>query len=101
MNVVIATDTAELTDAGNLTQLQVTAPEAASLESIDNILREGALGSVVDTHAYLDIEALRRRRVELGLIDDDAYDGMIEYAAKKGWVSDDGGAVRAHIERVG
>jgi len=28
----------------------------------------------------------------------DAVDGMLAYAASKGWVDDDGGAIRAHVE---
>lgn len=51
-----------------------------------------------DGHAWIDAEALRSWP---GPAQDPAYragiDGMLGYAAKKGWMSDDGKRVRAHI----
>lgn len=61
------------------------------------------LGRLDGEHAWLDVAALRRcAGVNIG---DDVragweagFDGMIAYASSKGWTN--GGAVRAHVERV-
>jgi hypothetical protein len=60
----------------------------------------GDLGRVPDdTHAWISIQELRSASGR----DDVAswrsgFDGMVDYAASKGWVSDDGSELRAHIE---
>lgn len=52
-------------------------------------------------HVWIDVARLR----EAGLAGTDApdfgerFDGMIAYAAKKGWLDESGERVRAHIER--
>lgn len=61
----------------------------------------GSLGRPADAgHVYVEIEAL------LGLVperrDEPAwrkgFDGMVAYAATKGWMDDTGTAIRGHVE---
>lgn len=102
MNVIVTPEDVELAEPDNLNQLQVSSPETLTLGTIDTILRRAALGRVDHDHdhAYLDIDALRRRHTELVVTDGADFDQMVGYAAKNGWTSMDGTAVRAHIVRT-
>lgn len=62
----------------------------------------GPLGRLDGNHAWLHIEMLRDAAAE-GVHADAAewrasFDQMIAYATGKGWVSDDGRDVRAHVD---
>lgn len=60
-----------------------------------------AVGKIDDDgYAWVEVAALRELAADLA---DDAkwneeFDAMVSYAGSKGWVSDDGGSVRAHCE---
>jgi hypothetical protein len=56
------------------------------------------LGTVEGEHAWLDPAAVTALAGEVGQRWRADFDAMIAYAASKGW-TDDGGRVRAHIER--
>ncbi len=88
---------ATVVDAANLRQLH------AEFRGVDDVaagpaLGAAGLGTVDGDHAWLDVAALRAAG-------DGSpewlsgFDGMLEYAAGKGWTSADGSAVRAHIVR--
>jgi hypothetical protein len=52
-------------------------------------------------HAWIELESLKAAaagHVPDGWIAD--FDEMVAFAASRGWLSDDGRAVRAHVERV-
>ena len=52
-------------------------------------------------HAWVDVEAVRRAAAgRVGARWDADFAGMIDYARAKGWLSDDGTAIQAHVERV-
>ncbi len=54
-----------------------------------------------DGHVAVRIDAVRRLAAgRVGAAWDDDFAGMIAYAQKKGWVTDDGEAILAHIERA-
>lgn len=83
---------AAVADAANLRQLH------AEFRGVADDQAAAALGSVDGDHAWLDASALRAAG------DGSAqwaagFDGMLAYAAGKGWASPDGSAVRAHIVR--
>jgi hypothetical protein len=88
---------ATVVDAGNLRQLHAEfrgVPDAAA----GTALTAAGLGTVDDDHAWLDVAALRAA----GNGSPEwlaGFDGMLEYAAGKGWTSTDGSTVRAHIVR--
>jgi hypothetical protein len=87
-----------LADADRLDRLQATCagdPGSARYE-------DGACAPGPDPdHVWVDVEWLRRNGT--AQVDDptfgDQFDGMIAYAARKGWLDDTGTRVRAHIER--
>ena len=53
-----------------------------------------------DGEALIDVEAVRR--LAAGSVSD-SWEGdfraMLDYAGSKGWISDDGASIRAHVER--
>jgi hypothetical protein len=54
-----------------------------------------------DDHVWVSID--RVRELAAGAVDDSwagAFAAMLAYAETKGWLSDDGGALRAHVEWV-
>lgn len=52
-------------------------------------------------HAWVDVEAVRRAAGgRVGARWDADFAGMLDYARAKGWLSEDGTAIQAHVERV-
>ena len=52
-----------------------------------------------DEHAWVRVDAVRR--LAEGRVPDDwpsRFDGMLRYAASKGWLDGEGSAIRAHLE---
>jgi hypothetical protein len=52
-------------------------------------------------HAWIELDALKAAaagRVSDGWIDD--FEAMVAFAESRGWLSEDGRQVRAHVERV-
>jgi hypothetical protein len=95
----IAADRAELVEPENVkafsVQSDLTGPElvvAVEKAGIGSVLPDGE-------HVMVEVSAIRRLAgaVPAGWEDDLA--GMLAYAEKKGWTSEDGSAVRAHVER--
>lgn len=89
-------------DAGNLRGLAVRVEAGA-----DATAGLVALGTPDPSgeHVWLRVDALRE--LALGSVapdehDDwrDGFDAMITYARSKGWTSDDGRSVRAHVEHA-
>ncbi|WP_181783777.1 hypothetical protein [Pseudonocardia pini] len=90
----------ELVDPEDVKSFSVVSDlEPASLAAAT--VRDG-VGEVLPggEHVMIEVAAIRRLagdRVGPGWEDDLA--GMLAYAEKKGWTSEDGTAVRAHVER--
>jgi hypothetical protein len=52
-----------------------------------------------DGEAVIDVAAVRRLAAgSVGITWDDDMAAMLDYARSKGWLSDDGEAIRAHVE---
>ena len=88
---------ATVADPGNLKQLHAEFRGVGD-DAAATALSAAGLGTVDGDHAWLDAGALRAAG------DGSAgwtagFDGMLAYAASKGWTSTDGSAVRAHIVR--
>ena len=88
---------ASVEDPGNLKQLH-TEFRGVSDETAAAALAAAGIGTVDGGHAWLDAAALRAAG------DGSAawaagFDGMLAYAASKGWATEDGTRVRAHIVR--
>lgn len=86
-----------LRDADDTTSFKVVATLSAD---VDRVLRDAAWGSVAGDHALISVAAVRH--AASGQVSDgwsDSFDAMLAYADSKGWLSVDGAAIRAHIER--
>ena len=88
---------ASVEDPGNLRQLHAEFRGVGDDVAAAAIAAAG-LGTVDGDHAWLDAGALRAagdgsQNWVTG------FDGMLAYAAGKGWTSEDGAQVRAHIVR--
>ena len=82
-------------DAENLKALSVSLRSCSPAEA-GRLL--GELGRLEDEHVWLDIARLRA----LSPLSDDpdwvsGFDGVMTYAATKGWIDDTGSRVRAHL----
>ena len=88
---------ASVEDPGNLRQLHAEF-RGVSDEAAAAALAAAGLGSVDGDHAWLDAGALRAAG-DGSAAWATGFDGMLAYAASKGWSSEDGTRVRAHIVR--
>jgi hypothetical protein len=83
-------------DNCNAFHLEARGVDAAGVAAA--LARAGA-GRVAGDDAFIERAAVERLAAGAGVGDDwnGRYEGMLAYAAKKGWLDDDG-AVQAHIE---
>ncbi|WP_337830708.1 hypothetical protein [Pseudonocardia sp. TMWB2A] len=93
----------ELVDPADVRAFHVTAPADLGADDLAATVRDTGLGEATADggHVLVRVDAVRRLaagRVGPGWEDDLA--GMLGYARSKGWLSDDGGSVRAHVERT-
>jgi hypothetical protein len=87
-------------DVDDLTKLHL-AVGAVTDEEVDAALRSGGLGRLVDGDTgLLDVAALRAAaepRASSATWAQD-FEGMVSYAASKGWTADDGASLQVHVE---
>ncbi|MEU2348315.1 hypothetical protein [Modestobacter sp. NPDC049651] len=86
-------------DVDDLKRLHV-AVGAVTDEEADQALRSAGLGRLDDGAAWLDAAALRAA-AEAGATAPDwaaQWDGMVGFARSRGWVSEDGATLQAHVE---
>jgi hypothetical protein len=88
---------ASVEDPGNLKQLH-TEFRGVSDDQATAALTGAGLGTVDGEHAWLDARALRAAG-DGSAAWASGFDAMLAYAASKGWTSEDGARVRAHIIR--
>lgn len=96
MIIVLRADTPpRLTDADRLDRLHAECDSDLGTIQFDEFVRPAD-----DTHVWVDVDWLRTSgQAQVGDPEFAAnFDGMIAYATKKGWLDDEGTAVRAHIE---
>ena len=87
-------------DADDLGRLHL-ALGAVTDEEADRALREAGLGRLQDADTrFLDVAALRAAAESQAGGDDwvQQWDGMLEYAGSKGWLTDDGASLQVHVE---
>ena len=87
----------ETSDLGRLDLVLVGVDESAASRG----LAAAGLGSVQDGYGWLEVEGLRAAVVSQtpSVPDVDpagAFDGMVAYAASRGWTSENGRRLRAH-----
>ena len=86
-------------EADDLRSFSVRHDGRGDITSVEQAL--APLGTVdASGHAWIDVELLRAAS---GKADDAVwsaeFDGMVAYAASKGWLDESGTALRAHLER--
>ena len=88
---------ARLVDAGDLTSFAVVL-EGDGDPSPAALAAAGVLG--FGDHAWVRTDALRRLAGSIATPEwEEAFAGMLDYARTRGWVDDEHGAVRGHVER--
>ena len=99
MIISVSPSGVELTDADNFKAFKVAVTDpAVTSETLADRLKGVA---VVDDsgHAWIDEAALRSMGEKVGSAGwQDNATGMIAYANKSGWVCQNTGAIRAHVE---
>src|ERR1700681_1042605 len=92
--------TVVLAEASDCTRFHVAVRGSGDAGTLDGALRAGSGGTVDgDGEAVVDVAAVRRLAAgSVGATWDDDFAAMLDYARSKGWLSDDGGAIRAHVE---
>lgn len=98
MYIEVSNGTATVREAENLKALSVVAP--GGVAHPDAL---APLGRVDGNHVWLSVQALRESAAATIPEADRAqwvqgFDGMIAYAASKGWTDEAGTHVRAHVE---
>jgi hypothetical protein len=87
-------------DVDDLTKLHL-ALGAVTDEEADRVLRDAGLGRLQDAETgFLDVAALRAAAEPQADAADWAqqWDGMVAYAQRKGWLTDDGASLQVHVE---
>jgi hypothetical protein len=93
--------TVVLEEPADCGRFHVAVRGSADALALDEALRAQGVGSVDgDGEALVRVDAVRR--LAAGAVDDTwepAFAAMLDYAGSKGWLSDDGASIRAHVER--
>lgn len=92
--------TAELTGVEELTSFDVAVPTGAAAAEVATAL--SAAGRLDGGHVHVLQDWVREQARALGVDEgwDARFDGVLAYAASKGWVDETAGTVRAHVVEV-
>lgn len=99
MYIDVARGVAEVRDADNCAELEIRVSTAARSD-LDSMLRAAGLGYWDGgDEAEISLQTLKEAAQRAGVADDwpQRWNGMIAYAGKKGWLTDDAKHVRAHL----
>lgn len=102
MYLDIADDGVTLRLPEHTTDLYASYVERLSAVRISEILDEADAGSLSEDGAHVMVPVAALRRMAAGRVPegwDADFDAMIAHAREKGWLSADGTAVQAHLER--
>lgn len=98
--VISAAGDVELEHPGEFTSFSVAAADPAA-GAVLRALGENGSQAAEDDHVFVTTEAVRRFAGEHA---DDAWESglskMVAYAATKGWMTEAGDAIKAHIEQL-
>ena len=93
--------TVTLEEPADCKRFHVTVRGGGDAAALDEALRANAVGSLDgEGEALVSVDAVRRLAV--GSVDDtweSDFAAMLDYARSKGWLSEDGASIRAHVER--
>jgi hypothetical protein len=93
--------TVTLEEPGDCGRFHVTVRGGGDADALDEALRAQAVGTVDgDGEALVRVDAVRRLAAgSVGATWEDEFEAMLGYARSKGWLSEDGASIRAHVER--
>lgn len=102
MYFLISANAVELVDPQDVTAFSAGCSASLDDGDLTTSAERAGVGDILgSSHVMVPVATIRRMagdRVGPGWDDDLA--GMLAYAARKGWTSEDGSRVRAHIERT-
>jgi hypothetical protein len=89
-----------LAEPADCTRFHVAVRGAGDAGTLDRVLRSNAAGAVDgDGEAMVRVDAVRRLAAgAVGESWEADFTAMLAYARSKGWLSEDGEAIRAHVE---
>jgi hypothetical protein len=99
----ITADSAELLEPQDVTSFSATCPADLDDERLAGSVRRAGLGELLAGAGHLMVPVATIRRMAAGRVGPgwpEDLAKMVDYAAGKGWTSEDGTRVRAHIDRV-
>jgi hypothetical protein len=102
MYLDIAHDSVTLQQPERVNDLYASYVERLSPDRISTVLAEHADAELLPDGAHVMVPVATLRRLAAGRVPegwDEDFEEMLEYARGKGWLSEDGTAVRAHLER--
>ncbi|HEY2225770.1 hypothetical protein [Actinomycetospora sp.] len=102
MYLAIADDGVALRLPEVVTDLYASYRQRLTQERLAAVLAENDAGELSEDGAHVMIPVATLRRLAAGRVPegwDADFDGMLAYARTKGWLSEEGDAVRAHLER--
>ncbi|MHA7223958.1 hypothetical protein ACX80S_16820 [Arthrobacter sp. RHLT1-20] len=93
------TEACTLMESGDFTKFHVSVPADAPHELLPSCLQSTGAGHPVDPeHVAVSVKWLRDN-APVEPVWEAGFEAMISYAATKGWVSDDGTTLTAHVQR--
>ncbi len=103
MYLDITHDDVTLKQPDRTTDLYASYTERLTGDKLAAVLAEHDAGELLPDGNHVMIPVATLRRLAAGRVPegwDADFDTMIDYARGKGWLSEDGEAVRAHLERL-
>lgn len=88
-------------DPDDCTRFSVAVP-GLSVDRAAELLTAAVAGSAAEPpeHVFVRVEAVRNAvKGDVGPDWTARFDGMLSYAGSRGWLSDDGASILAHVER--
>jgi len=96
----ISSRSVELVEPDDVTSFHAVRPAELGAAELDEVVRQAELGEVLAGDQLM-VPLTTVRRMAAGRVGSDweqDFDSMIAYAERKGWLSEDGTRVRAHLE---
>ena len=97
----INSQSVELIEPDDVTSFHAVRPAGLGQGELAEIVQKEDLGEILPAGDHLMVPLGTVRRMAAGRVGPDweqKFDAMIAYAARKGWLSEDGTKVRAHLE---
>jgi hypothetical protein len=98
MLIELTTDGARLVDCDDFAHFVVSSPAAYDDTQIAAVLHDSGAGYLAAGGAVISATWVQAQ-VEPTTVWLEGFHSMLSYAESRGWLADDGQAIRAHIER--